>query len=1069
MTSRCWILTLCLVGAFCFQGIAALTFTDLNHAAGFLNPGDVHIVVQRITIQGDVDPTLINAVTVQNLGTATSSEITRIELTDGTGTIGYINNPVGLNGAGITILTNYLVPVGRTITIYLYVDVASVESVVDGDTLALRTKFHYGGMTDPLWVVDGVGEEIRKAGFETFDDNTLGDQYFNPTDVGVVQSVHLFDTDANASPVMIRTITVWNTGSATVAEDVVDLELWVNYNGDLIPIPRPSMCRGENCWQLEGIVFDPVPDLRIDDGTGLVVEVIATIAGDPPTNNRTIRPAIEVELEENGQIITQYSLAPSTQTIRMAGIEEVLDQSVVPTSHALATGEVLTQELELRDRDVNANDVEVTSVYVRNSGAATAEGRELQEIIVRRGGVEIGRETVTTDFHTTGVEIPLTSPFIVPDNGDAFISVNYVIGTVVPGHTLQPVVTVEAVEPYPRGDSYWSEPGTYPEAVYLYPAGLEIIEDLSPPEGGSCYTGQRLLAQKIRCVDRDENRADVVINPIVVRNRGTASGNPDVVRIEIETLAGDPLGEETDLSGFETGGVTITTLENNLIEDHPTGNELVLCIYVTVAEPEEATVGNTIQLETTIFHAEDGKGYSGKAEGSLFEIEINHRPEVDFTFDPTLLNIGDTVSFTPTVTDADGDRIVTYLWEFGDPGATTSDEEAPSHAYDSGGTFTVTLTATDSKGLSGFATKDLVVNRPPTVDFDWTPEFPDLDETAEFTPTVNDPDDPDDTPFTYEWDFDDGTTSGDENPTHEFSERKTYEVTLTVTDARRGSTSVTKLVTVGNRPPEINFTWTPTAPQEGQLVTFTATVTDPDDPDDTPFEYEWDFDDGETSTAASPTHTFDERRSYTIALSVTDARGGRSELSKILSVGNQPPVADFNASPTAVDIGEAVQFTDTSTDPDGTVEAWLWDFDDGLTSTEQDPAHTYRSPGTYTVSLVVTDDTGIESVVAATAVITVRRPTQVVSYAYPNPASTETTIVYYLPEGATDCVLRIYDLTGALVHEQALPDAEAPYNWNLKTDNGQDVPNGVYFYVITAKNGAGKTIKSPIFKILVAR
>ncbi|MFC2141004.1 PKD domain-containing protein, partial [Acidobacteriota bacterium] len=49
-------------------------------------------------------------------------------------------------------------------------------------------------------------------------------------------------------------------------------------------------------------------------------------------------------------------------------------------------------------------------------------------------------------------------------------------------------------------------------------------------------------------------------------------------------------------------------------------------------------------------------------------------------------------------------------------------------------------------------------------------------------------------------------------------------------------------------------------------------------------------------------------------------------------------------------------FTDTSTDPDGTIVSWLWDFGDGNTSTQQNPSHTYAADGTYTVTLTVTDD-----------------------------------------------------------------------------------------------------------------
>ncbi|KXB07203.1 hypothetical protein AKJ51_01825 [candidate division MSBL1 archaeon SCGC-AAA382A20] len=73
---------------------------------------------------------------------------------------------------------------------------------------------------------------------------------------------------------------------------------------------------------------------------------------------------------------------------------------------------------------------------------------------------------------------------------------------------------------------------------------------------------------------------------------------------------------------------------------------------------------------------------------------------------------------------------------------------------------------------------------------------------------------------------------------------------------------------------------------------------------------------------------------------------------------NEPPAADFSHTPSSPTAGDAVQFTDESSDPDGTITSRFWDFGDGSTGSGENPVHTYSSPGTYTVTLEVSDDDG---------------------------------------------------------------------------------------------------------------
>ena len=81
---------------------------------------------------------------------------------------------------------------------------------------------------------------------------------------------------------------------------------------------------------------------------------------------------------------------------------------------------------------------------------------------------------------------------------------------------------------------------------------------------------------------------------------------------------------------------------------------------------------------------------------------------------------------------------------------------------------------------------------------------------------------------------------------------------------------------------------------------------------------------------------------------------------------NTPPTADFTF--TTADL--AANFTDASSDSDGTIASWSWSFGDGVTSTLQNPSHTYSAAGTYTVTLTVTDDDGATGSVSKSVTVT---------------------------------------------------------------------------------------------------
>lgn len=99
-------------------------------------------------------------------------------------------------------------------------------------------------------------------------------------------------------------------------------------------------------------------------------------------------------------------------------------------------------------------------------------------------------------------------------------------------------------------------------------------------------------------------------------------------------------------------------------------------------------------------------------------------------------------------------------------------------------------------------------------------------------------------------------------------------------------------------------------------------------------------------------------------------------------IGNTIPTANFTYSPTAPKENQDIQFNDTSTDPDGTVCEWLWNFGDGSTSSQQHPIHRYIKEGTYTVTLTVTDNENATNTITKTIVVTLSLPDYILYFIF---------------------------------------------------------------------------------------
>ncbi len=122
--------------------------------------------------------------------------------------------------------------------------------------------------------------------------------------------------------------------------------------------------------------------------------------------------------------------------------------------------------------------------------------------------------------------------------------------------------------------------------------------------------------------------------------------------------------------------------------------------------------------------------------------------------------------------------------------------------------------------------------------------------------------------------------------------------------------------------------------------------------------WNWDLGNGQLSNLKNPTGVYQIPGTYTVTLVVRNANGTHGVTKTNYITVYPSPASDFVADNTIACLPATIQFTDQSSDPVGTVNKWLWDFGDGTTSNQQNPAHTYNALGFYTVSLTVTSTTG---------------------------------------------------------------------------------------------------------------
>lgn len=304
------------------------------------------------------------------------------------------------------------------------------------------------------------------------------------------------------------------------------------------------------------------------------------------------------------------------------------------------------------------------------------------------------------------------------------------------------------------------------------------------------------------------------------------------------------------------------------------------------------------------------------------------------------------ISFTNTSNGG-----TSYAWNFGD--GNTSNQANPVHVYTAPGVYNVKLAIYD--GPCGDSTTQLLtVNPGPGTNFAFTPTqpcpAPALIQFTNFTSGGA---------VSYTWDFGDGQTSAQTNPTHTYATNDFFPVKLTATNALGCSKDYFDTVKIYSLDVRVN----PPTPEGcaplnvtfGGYAHWTHPVTNMWFP--YPYaitNYSWDFGDGNTSVATSPSHTYTTpNNAYIATLTITTSNGCTATGVANVSVGSKP-TASFTDYPDTVCVKTSINLTNTSTN---TVQGtnYIWHLGNTDTRGGTDLTYAYNISGIYNISLVASN------------------------------------------------------------------------------------------------------------------
>ncbi len=340
-------------------------------------------------------------------------------------------------------------------------------------------------------------------------------------------------------------------------------------------------------------------------------------------------------------------------------------------------------------------------------------------------------------------------------------------------------------------------------------------------------------------------------------------------------------------------------------------------------------------------------------------IKVYELPAPDFVADPPVGCSPLTVNFIDQSTSANG-SIEEWIWGIGGTtGVVVDDGSLPAitSTYTNPDEYTISLTVTDDKGCINTITKNnyVIVSDDPVVDvsapvtFSCTNPF-----IVNFTNNGNTTD------MDFQWDFGNGTFfNGPHPPAVVYDGFGSYTITVIGTNTITGCSDtqvLTDYIQVGY---PIEFSASSTFVCDAESVSFMDNSPDPAQ------SVLWEFGDGNTSTAANPTHVYPGIGCYTVTLTRTVNGCTAFDTLDCVEIVALPTVSYSNDNSIGCTTPHTVQFTSNS----ASAVQWLWNFGDGTTSEEANPVHIYENYGNFPVELRVWNIEGCRQIINTESIL----------------------------------------------------------------------------------------------------